>query len=141
MQRIYKVLGRDQESRSPFSANLAFVCFLFSLSVALLAIPSSNDAEAAAVSPTIVEFSAGQDADPDSNQRPVDDADDVDDEMERRLQEASSKIEEAIAAGAITAEQGRERLEALRKRLAERKDRAESGDDDGEDPADVIRRR
>ncbi|NRA75505.1 MAG: hypothetical protein HRU16_06145, partial [Planctomycetes bacterium] len=74
MKRIYKVLGRDQESRSLFSANLALICFFFGLLLALLVIPSSGDAESVAVSPGSVEFAVGQDPDPDSNQqREVDD--------------------------------------------------------------------
>ncbi|MDE0958975.1 MAG: M56 family metallopeptidase, partial [Planctomycetota bacterium] len=76
MQRIYKILGRDQDSHSRYSENLAFACFLSGLLVALFAIPASGDAKSVAVSPVSVEFSVGQDSD--SDRRPQDDDDDDD---------------------------------------------------------------
>ena len=131
MQRIYKVLGRDQESHSLYSVNRALIGLPLILFLALVGTSYDGTAEAVTIRLDVDSYSTADDE--------AQHDDDVGEGIERRLQEASRRIEEAIDAGEITAEQGRQRLEALRKRWAATRDRAASRDGDGADE-DVQRR-
>ncbi|MGE4618562.1 MAG: hypothetical protein AAEJ04_01995, partial [Planctomycetota bacterium] len=62
-----------------------------------------------------------------------------DEALRRRIEEASRKIQEAIDSGAMTEEEGREKLEVLRKRAAGRQAEGESGDNPRKNEALVAR--
>ncbi|HIG05527.1 MAG TPA: hypothetical protein EYQ08_07325, partial [Planctomycetes bacterium] len=131
MQRIYKVLGRDQESHSLYSVNRPLIGLPLILFLALVGASYDGTAQAFTIRLDVDSLSTGDDE--------AQHDDDVDESIKRRVEEASRRIQEEIDAGAITAEQGRERQEALRKRLAATRDRAASRDGDGADE-DVQRR-
>ncbi|MEC9477251.1 MAG: hypothetical protein VX764_09455 [Planctomycetota bacterium] len=131
-----RLLAGSQETGSHFT-NLAFICLLFAL---LVALPATCGAESVSVHLGLVEYSGGQDPDPEPVQRPQDEQDE-DDDTRARLEEAWAKLQKAVAAGELTAEEARTRYDSLLNRLKGRADGGESKDDAGDDPTDDSLRR
>lgn len=145
MRRIFRIPGSGQKTCRPLGVNRGFFLFFLGLLVAFFALQMSSDLRAAPVNLVEIEWAPGLDADGDASQRPKvdDDDDDVEEGIQRRIREAGRRIRVAIEAGEITAEEGRERMQGLRKRIEERRARGDASRDveAKEDPDDAIRRR